>query len=139
MAIHNYTLNHPLDYPDDDVNQRGKALTEADYDAEGAWAWDNMPMDTINAWRWQDKNPGDTILDDASCFRSFEFFNAQVVRALGLLAADHLHRRRRGHGLARRPPLPAHHPARCTADDGGHVLLHAERAPRPTTSPCARG
>ena len=23
VAIHNYNLNHPLDYPDDDVNQRG--------------------------------------------------------------------------------------------------------------------
>jgi hypothetical protein len=83
IAIHNYTINHPLDYPDDDVNQRGTPLTPADYAADGAWAWDNLPLDTINAWRWQDKNPGDTINEDASCFRSFEFVNGQALRALG--------------------------------------------------------
>jgi hypothetical protein len=84
VGLHNYCLNHPLDYPDDDVNQRGTPLSAADYSADGDWAWDRMPLDTINAWRWQDKNPGATILDDASCFRSFEFVNDQVMRALGV-------------------------------------------------------
>ncbi len=83
VAIHNYTINHPLDYPDDDVNQHGKALSLEAYRADGSWAWDNLPLETINAWRWQDKNPGVTILDDAACFRSFELFNHYVVRALG--------------------------------------------------------
>ena len=83
LAIHNYNLNHPLDYPDDDVNQRGQPLTPADYAAEGDWAWDSVPLATINAWRWQDKNPGNTILDDVACFRAFEFLNDQCVNALG--------------------------------------------------------
>ncbi len=83
LAIHNYNLNHPLDYPDDDVNQRGQPLTPADYAAEGDWAWDSVPVATINAWRWQDKNPGDTIMDDVACFRAFEFLDNQCVRALG--------------------------------------------------------
>jgi len=83
VAIHNYALNHPLDYPDDEVNQRGAPLTADDYAADGAWAWDNMPVDLINSWRWQDKNPGATINDDASCFRAFEFFNNLVVQAIG--------------------------------------------------------
>lgn len=83
VAIHNYTINHPLDYPDDDVNQRGQALTPDAYKADGGWAWDNVPLDTINAWRWQDKNPGNTIQDDTACFRSFEYTNSLVIRALG--------------------------------------------------------
>lgn len=43
IAIHNYTLNHPLDYPYDAVNQTGLALTQEEYDKHGAWAWDKQP------------------------------------------------------------------------------------------------
>ncbi len=32
VAIHNYTLNHPLDYPYDDVNQTGRPLTQEEFD-----------------------------------------------------------------------------------------------------------
>ena len=56
IAIHNYTLNHPLDYPYDAVNQTGLALTQDEYDKVGAWAWDNQPRELINQWRASDKN-----------------------------------------------------------------------------------
>lgn len=67
-AIHNYTGNHPIDYPYDDVNQNGKALTQAEYDKYGPEAWDYRSIADINAQRERDKNPGDTIDNDDSCF-----------------------------------------------------------------------
>ncbi len=84
-AIHNYTLNHPLDYPDDPVNQEGKPLTPEEYLSYGPveWVWDGTPMEWINEWRAKDKNPGATIMDDPSCFRAFEQINALIVKACG--------------------------------------------------------
>ena len=83
VAIHNYTLNHPLDYPDDDVNQKGTPLTQEEYDRFGPWAWDNRPLELINQWRAQDKNPGQTVFDDPNCFRAWEVWGKQVQDALG--------------------------------------------------------
>jgi len=40
VAIHNYCLNHPLDYPLDDVNLHGRPITEAEYDALGPYTTD---------------------------------------------------------------------------------------------------
>ncbi len=37
VAIHNYTLNHPLDYPFDAIKQTGKALTELEYEEVYLW------------------------------------------------------------------------------------------------------
>ncbi len=71
IAVHNYTLNHPLDYPYDPVNQEGKPLTQAEYDALGPWAWEGQPLSQINQWRASDKNPGSTLEQDASCFLAF--------------------------------------------------------------------
>lgn len=83
IAIHNYTLNHPLDYPLDDVNQSGKPLTNDEYLRHGSWAWDGQPMELINRWRDEDKHPGSTLRDDAVCFRSFEQWNALVREVVG--------------------------------------------------------
>ena len=109
MAIHNYTLNHPLDYPDDAVNQEGKPLTQADYDRyqrwqyshltpeeaeeKGVdfadyykyqrWAWDGRSLEQLNKRRAQDKNPGDTIEDDHNCFRAWEVRGQIIHDALG--------------------------------------------------------
>ncbi len=84
-AIHNYTLNHPLEYPEDPVNQEGKPLTLEEYLSYGPveWVWDGTPMEWINEWRAKDKNPGATVMDDPSCFRAFEQVNALIVRACG--------------------------------------------------------
>ncbi len=84
-AIHNYTLNHPIDYPYDPVNQEGKPLTLEEYLSYGPvdWVWDNQPLEWINEWRAKDKNPGATVMDDPSCFLAFEQANALIVRACG--------------------------------------------------------
>ncbi len=79
IAVHNYTLNHPLDYPYDPVNQEGRPLTQAEYDALGPWAWEGASLQQINQWRAADKNPGDTLADDASCFLSF-WHTDQIAR-----------------------------------------------------------
>lgn len=83
LAIHNYTLNHPLDYPYDPVNQEGKPLTKEEYDRAGYWAWDGQPLEWINRWREEDKNPGATLRDDPSCWLAFRLANELVVEALG--------------------------------------------------------
>lgn len=74
LSDHNYTINHPIDYPYDPVNQSGRPLTEDEYEAVPLWAWDNRSMESINAQRAKDKNPGDTIWDDDTCFRGFEIY-----------------------------------------------------------------
>ena len=75
IAIHNYVINHPLDYPYDAVNQDGKKLTQAEYDRDGAWAWDNQLIETINQWRKEDKNTGDTVLNDWTCFNAWQVWD----------------------------------------------------------------
>ena len=37
----------------------------------------------INEWRASDKNPGDTLVDDASCFLAFQLMDQMVVKTLG--------------------------------------------------------
>ena len=111
LAIHNYTLNHPLDYPYDPVNQEGQPLTQEeyerlaawqyshltweqiqemgipisreDYDKFNRWAWDGRSLEEINRIRAENKNPGDTIFDDANCFRAWELWGYYVYQALG--------------------------------------------------------
>ena len=43
IAIHNYTLNHPLDYPFDAVNQQGTPLSQEEYDKLAPWGWEGRP------------------------------------------------------------------------------------------------
>lgn len=83
IAVHNYTLNHPLQYPDDEVNQAGAPLTRLEYERHGAWAWDNQSRQLINIWRRQGKRPGHTIEEDSDCWRSFELANLMAREALG--------------------------------------------------------
>jgi hypothetical protein len=83
IAIHNYTLNHPLDYPYDAVNQQGAPISQEEYDRLGPWAWEKQPRDLINGWRASDKNPGATLADDANCFLAFQRMDEMVTQALG--------------------------------------------------------
>lgn len=83
IAIHNYTLNHPLDYPYDPVNQEGQPVSQEEYDRLGSWAWEGRPRELINEWRQSDKNPGNTIHDDPSCFLVFQLFAEYAFSALG--------------------------------------------------------
>ena len=110
VAIHNYTLNHPLDYPDDPVNQAGQPLTQDEYDELAAWeysdltfdeivaqgipvsaedygkfnrwGWDGRPMSMINETRMRNQNPGATIFDDSNCFRGYEAAGKMIHDAL---------------------------------------------------------
>lgn len=83
LAIHNYTLNHPLNYPDDDVNQKGTPLTRAEFERFPAWSWDNRSLEMVNELRARAKNPGDTILDDPNCFRGWERWGKLMQDDLG--------------------------------------------------------
>lgn len=83
IAVHNYALNHPIDYPYDPVNQEGQPVSQEEYDALGSWAWENAPRDQINQWRASDKNPGDTIADDPACFLGFQLADQLARKALG--------------------------------------------------------
>ncbi len=109
VAIHNYTLNHPLDYPSDPVNQRGEPISQtefdmlaawryshltpeeaedqgvsrSDYDKFQRWGWEGRTIEAVNQLRVDAKNPGDTIFDDASCFRGWQFFGNMIYDALG--------------------------------------------------------
>ena len=85
VAIHNYTLNHPLDYPDDDVNQLGVPLTREEYNRFGAWAWDHRPLEMINQLRAERKNPGATVYDDPNCFRGYLWTARMIEEALGFM------------------------------------------------------
>jgi hypothetical protein len=81
LSDHNYTINHPPDYPSDAVNQEGQPLTMEEYRAVPAWAWDNRTITVINAQRAKDQNPGATIWTDDTCFRGFEIFLAHAKEA----------------------------------------------------------
>jgi len=83
VAIHNYTLDHPLDYPYDAVNQTGAPVSQEEYDRLGSWAWEARPREMVNQWRASDKNPGATLATDAACFLGFELVDEMIVKALG--------------------------------------------------------
>lgn len=83
VAIHNYAINHPLDYPYDPVNQEGQPVSQEEYNRLGPWAWDRLPRELINQWRESDKNPGDTLADDAVSWFAFVLADQLAAKALG--------------------------------------------------------
>lgn len=83
VALHNYALNHPLDYPYDPVNQEGAPATREEYERLGPWAWEGRSLEQINAWRAADKHPGATLQDDATCFLAFHLLDELIVKTLG--------------------------------------------------------
>ena len=97
QAIHNYSLNHPVDYPSDLVNQRGALCSQDEYDrlAQERWdgnAWGGWNLDRVNTERRGHANPGATILEDPSCWRAYERFDKlirdQIGRSLPILATE---------------------------------------------------
>ncbi|MCL4396554.1 MAG: LysM peptidoglycan-binding domain-containing protein [Chloroflexi bacterium] len=91
IALHNYSKNLPIDYPEDPVNRNGAPLTTAEYD-QGAftlWAWWNNAvgradtLDEVNSMRSAGKNPDETIQHEHACFREFEFYNSLAMKYLG--------------------------------------------------------
>jgi hypothetical protein len=83
LAIHNYCLGRPLDYPNDSINTQGVPLTLDEWEVQGGmWAWE-MGYETVNAHRMRLKNPRASIMEDSTCFRAFEYFDALVNDAVG--------------------------------------------------------
>ena len=97
QAIHNYTINHPLDYPYDAGNQSGAPYTQDFYDRLAAerWegnAWNGWSLERVNAERRDHANPGATAFDDPSCWRAYERYDKlireQIGRPLPILATE---------------------------------------------------
>ncbi len=87
-AVHNYDVNHPLDYPYDAVNQDGELLDPATYKALGpaAWngpRWGQRTLDFVNQQRSEGVNPGATIADDATCWLAYRRFADLALQHLG--------------------------------------------------------
>lgn len=98
LNIHNYCKNHPFDYPDDEVTQTGKHMTDEEYAAIVAevqesyrknvrlWVFDWWVTDAahVNFERDRGVSPGLTIDDDDVCFRMYRGAN-MMLEAAGLL------------------------------------------------------
>jgi len=97
QALHNYCLNHPLDYPYDTGNQQGAPYTQEFYDRLAAerWegnAWGGWDLARVNQERQGHANPGATAFDDPSCWRAYERYDKlirdQIGRSLPILATE---------------------------------------------------
>ncbi len=97
QAVHNYALNHPLDYPYDVGNQEGAPYTAEFYSllAREQWsgsAWLDYTLERVNEQRARDKNPGATAFDDPSCWRAYERYDTlirnQIGRSLPILSTE---------------------------------------------------
>jgi len=88
LAVHNYDLNHPLNYPYDRVNRFGEQLTPEEYRAIGgaAWTgsqWGNRTLAFVNEERKKNKNPRPDLVRDASGFMAYERLAALSLKHLG--------------------------------------------------------
>lgn len=83
LAIHNYCLGRPLDYPNDPITLHGAPLTKEEWEERGGlWAWE-MDHEAVNKHRQRLANPNASIMQDSTCFRAFEYFDALVNQAAG--------------------------------------------------------
>jgi hypothetical protein len=76
IPLHNYLLNHPLDYPVDAVNLRDVPLTATEIKSRGL---SPEQVQAINTARANARQPGgyyvgDTIHEDSNSFRKFEAY-----------------------------------------------------------------
>lgn len=81
-AIHNFTLNRPLDYPDDEVNRTGRPVSEEEYVQHHPWGW-NEPREVIDRWRAEGMQPDVALADDPFCFRAYELAGKMAQDVLG--------------------------------------------------------
>ena len=97
QAIHNYSANHPLDYPYDRANQEGAPCSRELFDklAIEKWdgdAWEGWSLERLNQFRIERSNPGATAVDDPTCWRGYERYDAlirrQIGRSLPILATE---------------------------------------------------
>jgi hypothetical protein len=87
-AVHNYFLNHPVDYPYDDVNLTGRPLTNAEITQYKLTPGDAA---AINDARARDRLPrdqggfhvGDTADEDPNCFLMFQAYRDRFYDIFG--------------------------------------------------------
>lgn len=85
---HFYGKGRPVDYPYDDVSQRGTPLTEEEYrealdDYADDPAWRDIPLGTINEARRRLAKPGLTAIQDDTCWRGWEKVRYWSEQAFG--------------------------------------------------------
>lgn len=91
LALHNYPLNRPLNFPADNTNQIGAPLPPDQYDLGPLtkWVWWNLKLgradtlDDLNQTRASGKRVDSTIFQDHACFREYEFYAALLQKYLG--------------------------------------------------------
>ena len=91
IAIHNYGVNRPLNYPGDSVHQIGSPLPPDQYDFGPftKWVWWNLQKgqadtrDEVNQIRASGRKLGSTIFQDHACFREHEYYAALAQKHLG--------------------------------------------------------
>ncbi len=88
IALHNYFLNHPLDYPEEPVNLQSVPLSAQEIAQRGL---SEAEVRSINAARANSRRPrsqggyyrGSTIQQDSNAFRKFEAYEAIVRQEVG--------------------------------------------------------
>lgn len=75
---HNYGLNHPPQYPRDPVNQKGIPVQHPEWQFVA-------PIEMVNQWREEGKNPGQTIHDDYNGVLGFLAFAKVFRKELGFV------------------------------------------------------
>lgn len=83
VALHNYSLNRPPEYPDDPINREGQQLTQEEFDRLGPWAWSLQTLAEINTLRRNEKKPTQTALEAPGGFRGYELAGKRIFDALG--------------------------------------------------------
>ncbi len=88
LAVHNYDINHPLNYPYDRVNRRGEQLSPEAYRALGsdAWTgsrWGTRPLAFVNEQRRKGKKTRADIHSDPSGFLAFQRLADLSIKHLG--------------------------------------------------------
>ncbi len=89
LPLHNYFLNHPPDYPRDDVNLLSTPLSSAEANQRGLTP---VEAQAINRARQISRLPrsqggfyrGDTIYEDSNAFRKFEAYHKVVMERVGV-------------------------------------------------------
>ena len=86
LALHNYCLGRPLSYPNDPIRQDGRPYTRSEFKAAGGF--DNQyaftqPYESVNRVVADDYEPDITIMDDATCFRAYEYFSTLLKDVIG--------------------------------------------------------
>lgn len=79
FCVHNYGSNHPIDYPYDDVNQKGTPASMDEY----AHSHFSLPIGEVNALRRSSAHPGATVMTDDTCVLRFLEYKEWMVESLG--------------------------------------------------------